>query len=137
MELDILIECNEISKQCDTLKYSLFQTLEILEKEKIKNINLIPYVTRDEYLLGYVLFCWNKDNVQISHIAVRPDYQRKGIGKNLVKRIFNWYGDDMSYTADIKIGNTNSEKLFKSLGFKLYLKTNGKSWKAYKGAKYE
>lgn len=134
MELDILIECNEISKQCDTLKYSLFQILEILEKEKIKNINLIPYLTREELLLGYVLFHWNKDNVQISHIAVRPEYQRKGIGKNLIERIFNWYGDDMSYTADIKIGNTNSEELFKSLGFKLYPKASGKSWKAYKEA---
>lgn len=134
MGLDILLEGNKISKQCNTLEYSLFQILDILEKKERKNVNFIPYLTEDKQLLGYVLFHWDNDTLHISHIAVRPDCQRQGIGKNLIERIFNWYGDKMSYTADIKAGNKNSEELFKSCGFKLYLKPNDK-WRAYREEK--
>lgn len=127
--------CNEISlknskENNGTLGFSFYRILDVVEKDGFKpHIKL--YKNNEGIICGYIIYYYNKftNAIQISHIVVSPECQRKHIGNILLNDLLNIYVND-SFTADIEMGNTNSEKLFESNGFKLIAKENKPKWQA-------
>ncbi|MFA6427837.1 MAG: GNAT family N-acetyltransferase [Candidatus Magasanikbacteria bacterium] len=59
-----------------------------------------------------------EDNVhEIGAIYVLPKYQGKGIGKELIKKAFDWLGDRKDILVRVVSYNTPSIKFYESVGF--------------------
>ena len=81
----------------------------------MRNYDTIFSAWDDDELVGII--CVMDDgimNAYIQYLAVRPDYQLKGIGKELITRVKNYYSD-YSY---ISIVARNSQlKFYEYCGF--------------------
>lgn len=47
-----------------------------------------------------------------------PEYQGKGVGKELIQRAFDWLGDDKDVTVFVASYNIPSIEFYKKVGFK-------------------
>lgn len=60
----------------------------------------------------------------ILNIAIKPEYQRKGIGTSLLKEVEKRFTDRNAYIAylEVRISNLKAQKMYKQMGYK-YLET--------------
>lgn len=117
-----------VSKHSGTLARSpgespLEHFANVLEKSKVLGINIGAY--HNDQLIGFV-YCYKselavfKPTLANLTIAVHPDYQAKGIGRELLTRLINQAKQDDS-TSRIELHspsiNLNAIKLYESVGF--------------------
>ena len=74
--------------------------------------------TSDNKVIGYCRLDLDKEkNYYIVSIALAPDFQGKGLGKNLLSESLCNFGDDKIIFAEIHKNNIRSIKLFEKNGF--------------------
>lgn len=127
--------CNKISidnlkDNSGTLDFSFYRILDVVEKDGFEPCIRL-YENNEGVICGYIIYYHNliANAIQISHIVVASGQQRKHIGSILLNDLLDTYSNK-NFTADIEMGNTNSEELFKSCGFNLIAKKDKPKWYA-------
>jgi len=81
-----------------------------------------PYVIvhrLEKRIIGYII-CWHlQDEVQISNIAVHPDFRRMGIGESVLKWVLAQLdeGGAKLISLEVRPSNMAAIKLYNKLGF--------------------
>ena len=70
-------------------------------------------------IVGYVLFWFLPEEVDIHNIAVHPDFRRKGIGRLLLEQVIASARrqDRLRVTLDVRFSNAPAQNLYRSFGF--------------------
>jgi [ribosomal protein S18]-alanine N-acetyltransferase len=89
---------------------------------KENTASLCFVVEEDEHpgkIVGMLVAWMLLDEVHIATIAVRPEYRRLGIGRNLVKTALRAAVDRgaISATLEVRAGNTAAQELYRDFGF--------------------
>ncbi len=83
-----------------------------------------PYVVvhkKEERVIGYVIFWHVRDEIQISNIAIHPDFRRKGIGLAVMRQILELVKRERAKFISLEVRPSNSAalNLYKKLGFEI------------------
>ena len=72
-------------------------------------------------IAGFVVGMISKNQGKIKLIAVNPDYRGKGVGRNLMEHIFNYFAENevKEVMAHSRIHNESGCAFLKSFGFKI------------------
>jgi ribosomal-protein-alanine N-acetyltransferase len=75
----------------------------------------------DQRLAGYVIYWQIRDEVQITNIALHPDFRRRGIGETVLTVILKEIrGKGATFvTLEVRSSNTPAVSLYRKLGFKV------------------
>jgi ribosomal-protein-alanine N-acetyltransferase len=70
-------------------------------------------------IVGYVLFWFLPEEVDIHNIAVHPDFRRQGIGRLLLEQVVAAarHQDRVRVTLDVRFSNVPAQNLYRSFGF--------------------
>ena len=70
-------------------------------------------------IVGYVLFWFLPEEVDIHNIAVHPDFRRQGIGRLLLEQVVAAarHQDRVRVTLDVRFSNAPAQNLYRSFGF--------------------
>ena len=70
-------------------------------------------------IVGYVLFWFLPEEVDIHNIAVHPDFRRQGIGRLLLEQVVAAARrqDRLRVTLDVRFSNAPAQSLYRSFGF--------------------
>ena len=73
----------------------------------------------DGRIVGYVLFWFLPEEVDIHNIAVHPDFRRQGIGRLLLEQVVDSARrqDRLRVTLDVRFSNAPAQNLYRSFGF--------------------
>lgn len=71
---------------------------------------LYKYV-EDEEIIGYISFSINNDYLEVLNIAVNKNYQRKGIGSALLKRVDQVKNEKNIKSIILEVGITNTQAI--------------------------
>lgn len=72
-------------------------------------------------VVGYMLYGRAKDHVKIMHIAVEPEFQKKGGGRAMVEFVLNGYAKAKTIKpieVMLRESDNETQAFFRSLGFK-------------------
>jgi ribosomal-protein-alanine N-acetyltransferase len=72
-----------------------------------------------EDLVGYVVNSRYVDAWHVMNVAVDPGHQRRGVGTQLLERLFDLTRDDerRGYTLEVRVSNDEAIHLYEKLGF--------------------
>ena len=87
----------------------------ILEKERF-NIETVEKDKRGPMLKSKLLDIW-RESVRASHHFLHPDYFRKGLGKELVRRAFDELAVEF---VDVNEQNPDAVEFYERMGFKVF-----------------
>ncbi len=78
-------------------------------------------ITRGSKLLAFVSAQIVVDELQLSTLAVHPEFQRKGIGRSLLLTLFEKARSKGAVKATLEVSSENiaAKALYKSLGFEI------------------
>lgn len=96
-----------------TLGLSFYDMLKILFKHNIVPNMLIE--KENNNIVGYCMFYVINKGIHISHICIRKDFQRRGIGNRFVDELERF--NPKFITADVSYDNKKSSSFFRKLGF--------------------
>lgn len=70
-------------------------------------------------IVGYLFAQYAHDEAHILNLGVRPDFQRKGIAKSLLKRFLDRLHERRTKSCylEVRLGNRIAQKLYYSQGF--------------------
>ena len=70
-------------------------------------------------IVGYVLFWFLPEEVDIHNIAVHPDFRRQGIGRLLLEQVVDLARrqERLRVTLDVRFSNAPAQNLYRSFGF--------------------
>jgi len=70
-------------------------------------------------IVGYVLFWFLPEEVDIHNIAVHPDFRRQGIGRLLLEQAVDAARrqERLRVTLDVRFSNAPAQNLYRSFGF--------------------
>jgi ribosomal-protein-alanine N-acetyltransferase len=85
----------------------------------INNGTNIFYSLSQNKITGFVAVSFNEEFSEIISIAVENDYQRRGIGSNLLNYIINRPDFVGNLIIDVAINNEEGIKFYESFGFKI------------------
>jgi ribosomal-protein-alanine N-acetyltransferase len=70
-------------------------------------------------IVGYVLFWFLPEEVDIHNIAVHPNFRRQGIGRLLLEQVVAAARrqDRVRVTLDVRFSNAPAQNLYRSFGF--------------------
>jgi [ribosomal protein S18]-alanine N-acetyltransferase len=70
-------------------------------------------------IVGYVLFWFLPEEVDIHNIAVHPDFRRQGIGRLLLEQVIDAARrqERLRVTLDVRCSNAPAQNLYRSFGF--------------------
>ncbi|HET9296595.1 MAG TPA: ribosomal protein S18-alanine N-acetyltransferase [Candidatus Binatia bacterium] len=73
----------------------------------------------DGRIVGYVLFWFLPEEVDIHNIAVHPDFRRQGIGRLLLEQVVDSARrqERLRVTLDVRFSNAPAQNLYRSFGF--------------------
>ena len=78
-------------------------------------------INSNEDIRGAIAF-YKNDKIQqifITHIAVMPTYQNKGIATSMIKYLINKFSQYETLALEVRIQNTPALNLYKKNGFKI------------------
>ncbi len=72
-------------------------------------------------IIGYVIYWHIRDDVQITNIAVHPDFRGRGLGETLLKHVLNKVREEGAsfVNLEVRLSNAAALSLYKKLGFEL------------------
>ena len=75
----------------------------------------------DQRVAGYIIYWQIRDEVQITNVALHPDFRGRGIGEAVLKAILNEVlGRGAKFvTLEVRASNMPAVSLYKKLGFKV------------------
>ncbi len=123
--LDISIEQMRVSDidrvlEIEALSYPTPWSRRAFQSELTDNAYAHYYVARcNGEIVGYVGMWVILDEAHITNIAVHPDFRRKGIGRRLLKAMFEeakTYGGTRM-TLEVRVSNYSAQTLYRELGF--------------------
>jgi ribosomal-protein-alanine N-acetyltransferase len=81
-----------------------------------------PYVIvfkPEKRVIGYIIYWRVREEVQISNIAIHPDYRRLGIAEAVMKKILkHLQAEDMKFVIlEVRPSNLSAQELYRKLGF--------------------
>lgn len=81
-----------------------------------------PYVivhSSEQRVIGYIIYWHLQEEVQISNIAIHPDYRRMGIGETVLRQIMEKLkGEKVRFIfLEVRPSNTAAIDLYKKLAF--------------------
>ena len=70
-------------------------------------------------IVGYVLFWFLPEEIDIHNIAVHPDFRRQGIGRLLLEQVVDAARrqERLRVTLDVRFSNAPAQNLYRSFGF--------------------
>jgi ribosomal-protein-alanine N-acetyltransferase len=70
-------------------------------------------------IVGYVLFWFLAEEVDIHNIAVHPDFRRQGIGRLLLEQVVDAARrqERLRVTLDVRFSNAPAQNLYRNFGF--------------------
>ena len=73
----------------------------------------------DGRIVGYVLFWFLPEEVDIHNIAVHSDFRRQGIGRLLLEQVVDSARrqERLRVTLDVRFSNAPAQNLYRSFGF--------------------
>jgi len=89
--------------------------------EYLRKRNIIGMCYKDnEIVKGFIIYCLQKNHLEILSLAVHPNYQRQGIGKALLDKIVSKIDGERRRFISLNIRETNMGglKFFAKYGFK-------------------
>lgn len=108
-----LKELEEIEKE----SFNNFWSIAIYEKF-LENPNVFIYgLQKDGALVAFIMLMDMVDVLEITRIAVKKEYRRKGFGEELLKKIILESSKDIF--LEVRITNKAAQKLYEKLGFRL------------------
>ena len=88
------------------------------EHKKDFDTGLLEIITCDGAAAGYIFVCRYETHIQLADIAILPEFQGKGIGTILIRKLLT---EARSRGLPMGLGvfkiNLGAQKLYKSLGF--------------------
>ena len=85
---------------------------------KQENISFPFIVEKDGLLLGYIICWYYICELHIGNIAVRRNFQRRGIGKFMLNKVFEIFPDFDIAFLEVRNNNKSAIQLYRSFGFK-------------------
>lgn len=81
-----------------------------------------PYVIvhrREKRIIGYIIYWHIKDEIQISNIAVHPDFRRMGVGESVLREVLSRLekGGAKFVSLEVRPSNQAAIKLYHKLDF--------------------
>jgi len=75
----------------------------------------------DQKVVGYIIYWQIRDEVQITNLAVHPDFRGRGIGETVLAVILKEVGGKGAtfVTLEVRSSNTPAVSLYRKLGFKI------------------
>lgn len=108
-----LKELEEIEKE----SFNNFWSIAIYEKF-LENTNVFIYgLQKDGALVAFIMLMDMVDVLEITRIAVKKEYRKKGFGEELLKKIILESSKDIF--LEVRITNKAAQKLYEKLGFRL------------------
>jgi [ribosomal protein S18]-alanine N-acetyltransferase len=88
------------------------------ELRKPSALALGAYLETGE-LVGYAFVSRYVDAWHVMNVAVDPEHRRRGIGTELLERLFEVTSSDQrrGYTLEVRVSNTDAIRLYERLGF--------------------
>ena len=71
-------------------------------------------------IVGYAFITIIKFEIHLNRIAIDPNYQQKGFGLKLLKKILEENSKNKSVFLELKYSNISALKLYRKVGFKKY-----------------
>ena len=71
-------------------------------------------------IVGYAFITIIKYEIHLNRIAIDPNYQQKGFGFQLLKKILEENSKNKSVFLELKYSNISALKLYRKVGFKKY-----------------
>ena len=78
----------------------------------------------DGKIIGYAFITIIKFEIHLNRIAIDPNYQKKGFGLQLLKKILEENSKNKSVFLELKYSNISALKLYRKVGFKKYYSNN-------------
>jgi ribosomal-protein-alanine N-acetyltransferase len=81
-----------------------------------------PYVfvhRLEKRIIGYIIYWQIKDEIQISNLAVHPDFRRMGVGESALRQVLSRLekGGAKFISLEVRPSNTAAIKLYHKLDF--------------------
>lgn len=73
----------------------------------------------DGVLCGYICTCCVAGEMEISSVAVSPEYRRRGVARALISAADEHFHPEKTF-LEVRSSNAPAQALYKSLGFKPY-----------------
>jgi ribosomal protein S18 acetylase RimI-like enzyme len=102
------------------------------------NSDVLLVAVVENIIIGYASLVKIQNTCYVYQIALKKEFQQKGIGTGLIKRAIDIAEDNgLDLTANVMDYNTNSKKMFTRLGFEKigYTKENDGFYKYYQRRK--
>lgn len=119
MQLGDIDQVVEIEKQSFPTPWSTFAfTCEILDNNFANYLVLTPENDRS-CIIGYGGMWIILDESHVTNIAISPSYRGKGLGEYLLRQMIvtALAKGAEKMTLEVRVSNTNAQKLYKRLGF--------------------
>ena len=114
---DHIPEMGYIEQQCFSVPWSFDMLKSELENPFAKYFCAVDTAVNNS-VLGYIGLHIILDEGYITNIAVRPDKQRLGIARALLKYLFDLYGSTLSFiTLEVRESNCAARSLYSTFGF--------------------
>lgn len=70
-------------------------------------------------IIGFIGSRASLDDLHITHIAIHPDFQKKGIGSFLLKEVeaFGYRQHCQTISLEVRISNIDAKRLYRKLGY--------------------
>lgn len=113
MEIDDCAELAQLDKQCFAVPWS-----EQSFREETEN-KLATYILakEDGKIAGYCGFWRVGDEVQITNIAVLPEYRRRGFAAAMIEEMLAESVGAKQFVLEVRESNTSAAALYEKYGF--------------------
>ncbi|MCP2597545.1 ribosomal protein S18-alanine N-acetyltransferase [Candidatus Aminicenantes bacterium AC-335-B20] len=113
-------EVVEIEKLSFSTPWSRFAFLSEIYNQPISSPFIIED-SRDNRIIGYVIYWVIGDEAHINNIALHPEYRGKGIGEFVLRKIIELIkkAGAKSVSLEVRPSNIPARKLYRKLGFQL------------------
>jgi ribosomal-protein-alanine N-acetyltransferase len=108
----------EIENVCYTNPWQLSSFKGEIENRPISNPYVIIYRPLEK-IIGYIIYWHIKNEVQISNIAISPDYRQLGVGEGVLRKVLleiRLKGAEFVF-LEVRPSNLAARRLYEKLGF--------------------
>lgn len=118
MEEDDLFEVHAIERASFPNPWHLSTFRGEIHNHPISSSYVIVH-RREKKIIGYIIYWHIKDEVQISNIAVHPDFRRMGVGESIMRQVLFQLekGGSKFISLEVRPSNMTAIKLYHKLGF--------------------
>jgi len=92
------------------------------EDQFIESIDHFYIAIKDSKIVGFIGIQPIQDEAHILHMAVHPDFRRRGIAKKMMEFALSFPAK--KWFLEVRAGNHSAQKLYESYGFKVISRRN-------------